>query len=112
MDYEPVREFAAAFGPKVQTHEGRQELGKDISPIYFVTSAMPPTLIVQGDADKLVPLYQSRLFERKCREVGAPFKLIVKPGAGHGPDFGPVDQEMAMFNAWFDEHLFGGKIRE
>ena len=72
MDYEPVREFAAAFGPKAQTRDGRQELGKEISPIYFVTSAMPPTLIVQGEADKLVPLYQARMFEKKCNSFHNP----------------------------------------
>ena len=64
--------------------EGRQDLGKEISPIYFIASNMPPSLIIHGDADKLVPIYQAQRFETKCKEVGAPFKLITKPGADLG----------------------------
>ncbi len=84
MDFEATRQFEPAFGPKSKTHESRQELGREISPIQFVTSNMAPTLVMHGDADKLVPIYQSQIFEKKCREVGAPFKLIVKPGGNHG----------------------------
>lgn len=37
-----LKGFKAAFGPRSDTIEGRQELGKEISPIYFVHSNMPP----------------------------------------------------------------------
>ena len=107
MDFEPTRQFEPAFGPKGMSYEARQALGPKISPIKFVTSAMPPTLLIHGDADKLVPLYQSQIFERKCREVGAPFKLVIKPGGGHGwPGW---EKDTAMFADWFDEHLRGIK---
>src|SRR4029077_14870438 len=41
-----LKDFKAAFGPKSDTAEGRQVLGKQISPIYSITSNMPPTLII------------------------------------------------------------------
>lgn len=107
MDYEANREYAPAFGPRANDPETRQALGREISPIYFVTGSMAPALIIHGDADKVVPLYQSQAFERKCQEVGAPMKLIVKPGAGHGREFGDMSKELAMFPDWFDEHLRG-----
>src|SRR6266540_3631968 len=49
-----LKDFKAAFGPRSDTPEERQKLGKEISPVYFITSNMPPTLIIHGDADKLV----------------------------------------------------------
>jgi len=108
-DYEPTRQFSPAFGPRWLTHESRQEFGKEISPINFVTAAMPPTLVIHGDADKLVPLYQSQIFEQKCKEVGAPFKLIVKPGAEHG--YKGWEKDLAICADWFDEHLLGLKAK-
>ena len=44
----------------------------------------PPTLIIHGDADKLVPLQQSELFMEKLKKAGVEAKLVVKKGAGHG----------------------------
>jgi acetyl esterase/lipase len=99
--------FKAAFGPRSDTAEGRKELGKEISPIYFVTSNLPPTLIIHGDADKLVPIQQAESFVKRAKETGAKAKLIVKAGAGHGwKDSGP---DMAALADWFDEHLRGTK---
>jgi len=103
VGYGTTKEFSPAFGPRNATAEGRQELGKEISPINYVTSNMPPTLIVHGSADKLVPLYQAQIFEKRCREVNAPFKLIVREGKDHGwPEMG---EDMKIFADWFDEHL-------
>ncbi|MES2573026.1 MAG: alpha/beta hydrolase, partial [Verrucomicrobiota bacterium] len=79
-----LKDFKAAFGPVSETPEGRQQLGKAISPIYFVNAKLPPTLIVHGDADKLVPIQQAESFVQRALENGATAKLIVKKGASHG----------------------------
>ncbi len=100
-------QFKGAFGTRSETAESRIELGKEISPINFVAASMAPTLIIHGDSDKLVPLYQAEIFEKKCKEVGAPFKLIVKPGADHG--WAGMEKDIAVFADWFDEHLRGIK---
>jgi acetyl esterase/lipase len=102
-----LKSFKAAFGARSDSAEGRQDLGREISPIYFVTSNMPPSLIMHGDTDKLVPIFQAQSFEKKCKEVGAPFKLIVKPGADHG--WAGMEKDMVVFADWFDEHLRGIK---
>ncbi len=102
-DYERTRRYAPALGPKWATREGRRELGKEISPLYFITARMLPTLIIQGDADTVVPLYQAQLFEQRCKDVGAPFKLIIRPGAGHGS--AGFENDVAVFADWFDRHL-------
>ena len=107
VGYGPTEKFSPAFGSGNATAEGRQELGKEISPIYYVTSNMPPTLVIHGSADKLVPLHQAEIFEKRCKEANAPFKLIVREGKDHGwPEMG---KDMTIFADWFDKHLRGIK---
>ena len=95
--------FKPAFGPRSDTPEGRQALSKEISPIHFVHSNMPPILIIHGDSDKQVPLYQAEIFKKRAAEVGAKVQVTVKPGADHG--WAGMDKDMEVFAQWFDEHL-------
>ena len=98
-----LKQFKPAFGPRSDTAEERQKLGREISPIYFVHSNMPPILIIHGDADTLVPLYQAQMFVKRCEEAGSSVKLVVRAGKGHGwPDLG---KDMEVLADWFDEHL-------
>jgi acetyl esterase/lipase len=98
-----LKNFKAAFGPLADTAEGRQKLGREISPIYFVHSNMPPILIIHGDADKLVPIYQAEMFVKRCEEVGSPAKLIRREGKLHG--WAGIEKDMEIFADWFDQHL-------
>ncbi len=71
------------FGfPKEMTADSRKVLW-EASPLSRVRSGMPPVLIVHGDADKTVPLDQSRAFIARLKEAGVPCELIVRPGAPH-----------------------------
>lgn len=58
------------------------------SPITHVTDRSPPTLLIHGDADALVPLRQSTAMEALLGKSGVPVKLVVVPGGVHGADFG------------------------
>ena len=58
------------------------------SPITHVTDQSPPTLLIHGDADTLVPLRQSTAMEALLGKSGVPVKLVVVPGGVHGADFG------------------------
>ncbi|MDB6027143.1 MAG: Alpha/beta hydrolase protein [Verrucomicrobiales bacterium] len=107
VGFGPTIKHQGAFGPDCFSAAGRQKLGKEISPICFVTSKMAPTLVIHGDADQVVPLYQAKMFEKRCAEAKAPYKLIIKPGADHG--WPGMDVEMKTFADWFDEHLRGIK---
>ena len=102
-----LKDFKSAFGPRSDTPEGRERLGKEISPINFITPELPPTLIVHGDADKLVPIQQAERFVQRATELGARAKLITKSGAGHGWSDMLVD--FALLADWFDEHLLAAK---
>jgi acetyl esterase/lipase len=98
-----LEKFKPAFGPRSDTAEGRQQLGREISPIYFVSARLPPTLIIHGDADQLVPIQQAQSFVERATEAGVEAKLIVKPSAGHG--WGDMAPDMSAFADWFDVHL-------
>ncbi len=104
-----LKDFKPAFGPRSDTAESRAVYGKEISPLYFVTAVVPPTLIVHGDADKLVPIYQAELFLKRCQDAGvkAPVKLVRKPGKDHG--WPGIEQDIALFADWFDANLRGLK---
>jgi acetyl esterase/lipase len=103
-------QFKGAFGPRSDSAESRAELGKEISPINFVTKDSAPTLIIHGDADKLVPIYQAEIFAKKCADAGALCKVITKPGADHG--WKGMEQDIATCAEWFDEHLRGIKPKQ
>jgi acetyl esterase/lipase len=109
----PMYPLQAAFGPRSFSKLGRQMLGREISPIYFVTSKLPPTLIIHGDADKVVPLQQSESFAKRAEKVHAPpVKLVVRKGKGHGwGDFWNSEEDIKLFVEWFDEHLRGIKSK-
>ncbi|MFO1459672.1 MAG: alpha/beta hydrolase [Verrucomicrobiota bacterium] len=104
-----LKDFKPAFGPRSDTAESRAVYGKEISPIQFIKPGMPPTLIIHGDADKLVPIYQAEKFLKKTQEVGvkAPVKVLRKEGKDHG--WQNMAPDIAVTADWFDEHLRGVK---
>jgi acetyl esterase/lipase len=108
----PLSPLFAAFGSLSDTDIGRQVVGRMISPIYYVTSKLPPVLIIHGDADVVVPLQQSESFAAKAKEVGAPeVKIIVRKGKGHGwGDFWKSQEDIEQFADWFDKYL-GGSVQ-
>lgn len=54
------------------------------SPINYVTSAAPPTLLLHGDADTLIPLEQATMLHEKLDGLGVRNNLVIYPGEGHG----------------------------
>jgi len=54
------------------------------SPINFVTVQSAPTLLLQGDADILVPVDQANMLNAKLQTAGVVHQLVIYPGEGHG----------------------------
>jgi acetyl esterase/lipase len=100
-----LKGFKAAFGPKSDTPETRQELGKELSPIYFLSATTPPCLIIHGDADKLVPYQQAQVFVDKAKTLGVKAELINRPGKEHG--WPKMEEDVVLLADWFDTHLLG-----
>jgi len=105
-----LKDFQPAFGSQTRTVEERRKLGREISPIYFVHSNMPPVMIAHGDADKLVPIVQAQRFIRRCEEVQTPAKLLVREGKQHG--WAGMDKDLELFADWFEKYLLPRKQGE
>jgi len=103
----PLAPLRDAFGPLALAKEEREQLGREISPINYVTEKLPPTLIIHGDRDEVVPLQQSESFVTRARGAGvAHVELIVRAGKGHGwDDFWKSAEDITAFADWFDRHL-------
>lgn len=107
-----LKDYLPAFGPEASTPEGRQKLGETFSPARYITAKLPPTLILHGDADPLVPIQQSQLFVKRATDAGLGdrVKLVVKPGAAHGgKTWTNIEGDRALIADWFDQHLRGLK---
>ncbi|MEI7652166.1 MAG: alpha/beta hydrolase [Verrucomicrobiota bacterium] len=102
----PLTTRAPAFGPIVDTAEGRDRAGHELSPFYWINSKQPPVYIVQGDADPLVPYSQALRFLAKATEVGAKAEVLIRMGGGHGGWVEMADDNVRM-SEWFDLQLLG-----
>jgi acetyl esterase/lipase len=77
-----------------------------ISPILFVTKGDPPTLLIHGTADKVVPLKDSELIKVEFDRAGVVNKLLVIEDGNHGFR-NPKDraEANAAMLAWFKLYL-------
>jgi acetyl esterase/lipase len=73
---------ALGFDPK-GPRNNIEALAKQLSPITYVNPKFPPTLIVHGDADKVVPLQQAQAMDQALAKAGVEHKLEVIHGGGH-----------------------------
>jgi acetyl esterase/lipase len=81
----------------------RAEIGRNMSPITHVAKDNPPTLIIHGDKDALVPVQQAQAMAAKLKEAGVTSELIVKKGGGH--DMALVKEHIPNLIEWFDKYL-------
>lgn len=111
----PPKSFRKGFGPRGQTSEQWQVLGRELSPIYHLSSDLPPIFIVHGDADTLVPVDQSERFVAAVKAQhgkldgsnGPTIRLDIRPGKGHG--WPTMILDIPRFADWFDQHLIPQK---
>jgi len=102
FDFHELDKKSNTFVP-VTDEQKVLEIGRKISPVTHVSADDPPTLIIHGDADKLVPIQQAELLVKKLKEAGVEAKLVTKPGGGHGwPD---QAKDVVLIADWFDSHL-------
>ena len=99
----PPKSFVKAFGPQSTNLAVWKVIGRELSPIYYVTSNLPPALIYHGDADTLVPLDQSQRFQVEARKQGRIVELVVHHGGKHG--WLSMVWDLRRFADWFDRYL-------
>jgi len=99
----PPMSFVKGFGPNATNLAVWKVIGRELSPIYFVNSNLPPTLIYHGDADTLVTLDQSERFQTEAHKQGLTVELVVHPGGKHG--WPSMVWDIRQFANWFDRYL-------
>lgn len=81
------------------------EQAADYSPLLHVTPDDPPTLLIHGDQDKLVPISHSENIMKELQAQKVPAELLVIKNAAHGFQ---GDDHIRASNAvvkWFQKHL-------
>jgi len=81
------------------------EEADDISPIEYVTPDDPPTLLLAGVKDELVPIVHSRRIHEAFDTNSVTNSIVEYPESAHG--FKPEDMKDAYdkMTAWFTTHL-------
>ena len=105
--------FGSLFGMRLMARDpqtSRQfKAYRDASPIHHVSPDDPPTLLIHGDADRVVPLQHSEMIAARMRAADVAVEMLVIPGGGHGALFpgksaDAPDYAQAAVD-WFDRHL-------
>ena len=81
-DVPALGQFVPALGLDPKAADFRSSLLK-LSPITLSGPKYPPTLIVHGDNDTLVPLQQAQVMDQALANAGVDHKLDVVKGGGH-----------------------------
>ena len=102
VDHETVIQFLG--GKRIAEVRPRYELA---SPITHVTKDDPPTLIVHGTIDDIVPVAQSDALAARLREIGVPYRFDRLTGWPHTLDLAEVTNRRCrrLMFAFFEKHL-------
>jgi len=103
LEYKPVEFVWHVFGVKDKPKDEQIKALRGFSPYYAVTKDTAPTLIIQGDADPLVPYEQAQRFMGKLEEAHVPHQLVMRPGKGHG--WAGLEKDVELLADWFDKYL-------
>jgi acetyl esterase/lipase len=80
-----VGAYGATFGVDTKSPDDKLAgIGKLYSPATYVSEKTPPTLLIHGDKDLLVPIQQSQWLKSKLDALNIKNNLVVVPGEGHG----------------------------
>ena len=75
------------------------------SPLVHVTSDDPPTLLIAGDKDNLVPIEHSRKIHAAFEEANVKSRLVEIAGAGHGLQGEDAKNATEQMVSWFVSEL-------
>lgn len=84
-------------------------LAASVSPVVFASSDDPPTLLIHGDKDFAVQLWQSEKMYEALQENQVVSKLIVYEGMRHGNSYGAkgkyYEEATREMIGWFQHNL-------
>jgi acetyl esterase/lipase len=77
----------------------REQIAKRVSPLTYVRAGLPPIMIIQGNADPVVPYTQSVRLNKALDDAGVPHEFVTIPGGDHGQFSGP-EMDMIYMHVW------------
>ena len=78
---------------------------REFSPVNYASKNDPPTLIMHGNTDALVPFAQGELMYSKLQEAGVPSNFIEFDKTNHSPTLEQASKGVDEALAWFDKYL-------
>jgi acetyl esterase/lipase len=100
-----IAKFIFGFDPKQDSVRAIETMNK-YSPYNRVTKSAPPTLIIQGDSDRIVPIEQSTSLRAKLDSLGVENEFHIVKGADHA--FAKAsDEQKAEIQKWIVEFVKG-----
>jgi GMP synthase-like glutamine amidotransferase len=88
------------------TRAEKPELYRLASPGTHADKSDPPVLILQGTADRTVPVDQSQRLAGALRKAGAAHELVIIEGAPHSFHLQPAQRDLRpLVLGFFDRHL-------
>lgn len=93
-DLSALPTLTSALEPLLQRNT---ELTSLASPINHVSADAPPTFIIHGQQDPIVPVEQSRVLYEALKKAGAPVIYHEVPNAGHGFDDAKANELITDF---------------
>ncbi|UXP32550.1 alpha/beta hydrolase [Reichenbachiella agarivorans] len=77
-----ITQQICGFDPKSDSLRAQEFMAK-YSPVRYITSQASPTLIIQGDADIIVPHSQSEILNQRLTDFGVDHAYYSLEGMGH-----------------------------
>lgn len=75
------------------------------SPTRFVTSTSPPTLLIQGQADTIVPYQQADLMNAKLAQFNVPHVYKLYPNEGHNYSGAAANDALSQTQTFLNTYL-------
>jgi acetyl esterase/lipase len=112
-----LRGFTTDPPAEIKKHPGLKppltfdaKLEPEVSPALKVTPKCPPTLLIHGDKDLLVPIEHSHGMMKALEKEKVTCKLVTVEGAAHGFSAKQnAEVVLPAMVAWFEAHLAGKK---
>jgi dipeptidyl aminopeptidase/acylaminoacyl peptidase len=90
MDYSPIPNALVLFNPVIDNGPGGYgferigEAYKEFSPLHNIKSGAPPTLLMLGTNDNLVPVLTAEYYQMVMEKAGSRCDLLLYENQPHG----------------------------
>lgn len=112
-DLRGIPDFLKAMMPALDFDS---TLAAGVSPVLFASPDDPPTLLIHGDKDYVVPSWQSEKMYAALQASNVDSKLIVYKGMMHGNLYGAKgkyhEEATREMIGWFQDHLLKKNNKE